>query len=268
MADEPMNWHHMFGVLLQDFFRGTPCEVELELDLSVKSQFLDVLIVRKSSRPLDRVLPDGLADHLVEHNLITFKSYRQTLNAWALLELSAHYVNYRKQVSPNFDDLLPEERFRLFAVCARLPEGLAKQTLMTEVQSGVFEVVWGVPIRIIVAGQLPRTEPNALLHLFSAAKDLLEYGQQHCRIWSPETSSLVARLFAGYRVEGLKMPYTREEVVREAKEFLRREAIQVMLEEMPIEKRLEGITPEQRLQGMTPEEREHLRRLLDAPPPS
>ena len=37
---EQTNWHHLFGLMVQDFFAGTPCEVELERDLSVKSQFL------------------------------------------------------------------------------------------------------------------------------------------------------------------------------------------------------------------------------------
>ena len=176
MTQEQTNWHHRFGVLVQDFFTGTPCEVELERDLSVKSQFLDVLIHRKTDEPLDRVLPDGLEGNLAEHNLITFKSHQQALDAWALDELLAHYVNYRKQVSPTTDDLLPEGGFRLFAVAARHPDGLARQASLTEVQPGVYEVFWGLTkVRIIVAGRLPQKEPNALLHLFSASEPLLNH---------------------------------------------------------------------------------------------
>src|SRR5665213_4624809 len=113
MAQVQRNWHQLFGLLVQDFFAGTPCEVELERDLSVKSQFLDVLILHKTATILDRVLPDGLEGHLVEHNLITFKSHREALTGWSLLELIGHYVNLRKQVSPNFDDLLSEDHFRM-----------------------------------------------------------------------------------------------------------------------------------------------------------
>src|SRR5665213_2973421 len=142
MAQVQRNWHQLFGLLVQDFFAGTPCEVELERDLSVKSQFLDVLILHKTGELLDRVLPDGLEGHLVEHNLITFKSYHQPLDGWALDELLGHYVNFRKQISPSFDDLLPVERFRLFAVCARCPDGLASQLPLTEVGEGVYEVRW------------------------------------------------------------------------------------------------------------------------------
>ena len=122
MTQEQTNYHHLFGLLVQDFFRGTTCEVELERDLSVKSQFLDVLVIHKTVGPLDRVLPDGLEGHLVEYNLVTFKSHREALSGWSVLELIGHYVNLRKQASPSFDDLLPESNFRLFAICA-LPGG-------------------------------------------------------------------------------------------------------------------------------------------------
>ena len=294
MTQEQTNWHHLFGLMVKDFLTGTPCEVELEWDLSVKSQFLDVLIVRKTAAVIDRVLPDGLEGHLAEHNLITFKSHRETLDAWALDELLGHGVNYRKQVSPSFDDLLPKDRFRLYAIAARYPDGLARQTSFTEVQEGVYEAVWGTTtIRIVVAGRLPRTEPNALLHLFSASESLLQYGREHCRIQSAQTSTLVLELFADYRVEGLNVPITMEEFIRKARKKLIQEApieerlegltpeqlleqvsAEEILERLPAEERLKGMTTEERLkgvppeeliQGMTPEEREELLRLLTKP---
>ena len=141
MTKEQLNWHHLFGLMVQDFLTGTPCEVELERDLSMKSQFLDVLIHRKTDAPLTRTLPDGLEGQLAKHNLITFKSHREALDDDALDELLAHYVNYRKQISPDFDNRLPKEDFRLFAISARYPEGLAKQTTLAEVQPGVFDAI-------------------------------------------------------------------------------------------------------------------------------
>ena len=270
MTQDQTDWHRRFGLLIQDFFRGTPCVVELERDLSAKSQFLDVLIIHKVAAVLDRVLPDGLEGHLAEHNLITFKSHRDTMSGWTIDELHSHYVNYRKQVSPSFDDLLPEPAFRLFAIAARFPQGLHERKPLTLVQEGVYEVEWGLtPIRIIVAGRLPRTEPNALLHLFSASESLLEYGRQHCRIHSPETTSLLADLFADYKAEGLTMPYTMDEFMKEVeKRAVRRASFDVRLEGIPPEKRLEGIPPEKRLEGLTPKDREVMRRLLDDPPPA
>jgi hypothetical protein len=81
-------------------------------------------------------LPDGL-DGLAEHNLITFKSHRETLDAWAMKELVGHYVAYRKLVSASPSDLLPEQAFRLYAVCARFPQNLSGQAPWHEQQAGV-----------------------------------------------------------------------------------------------------------------------------------
>jgi hypothetical protein len=41
------DWHRLFGLLLTDFFSGSPFRVEVERDLSVQQQFLDVTIVRR-----------------------------------------------------------------------------------------------------------------------------------------------------------------------------------------------------------------------------
>jgi hypothetical protein len=115
-----VNWHRLFGLLLADFFTGSPFVVELEKDLSVKIQRLDVIILRRRSGRFAEALPDGL-DNLSTHNLITFKSHHETLDDWALKELTGHYVNYRKQISPSLEKLLPEQEFRLYAVCSRYP---------------------------------------------------------------------------------------------------------------------------------------------------
>jgi hypothetical protein len=228
-------------------------------------------------------LPDGLEGNLVEHNLITFKSHREALTGWSILELIGHYVNLRKQVSPNFDDLLAEDQFRMFAICARFPDGLTDLIPLTEIQAGVYAIDLGLAtIRVIVAGRLPQTKPNAVLHLFSASNSLLEYGRQHCHIRSPEMSTLVADLFAGYRVEGLTMPVNKEEFLKQAKkrivqdctveERLEGLSSEQILARMAPEQRLEGVTPEQMLEKLlsapelSPEAREKLRRLLnDAP---
>src|SRR5712671_4065038 len=93
-----INWHRHFGLILADFFTGSPYEVELEKDLSKQQQLLDVVILRKRPGEFTERLPDGL-DNLTTHNLITFKSHHEALDDWALKELTGHYVNYRKQVA-------------------------------------------------------------------------------------------------------------------------------------------------------------------------
>jgi hypothetical protein len=70
---EPRPLHRLFGLSWIDFFQGTSVEVETEFDLSLKQQFIDVVLIRKSLGPLPRALPDGFED-LAGHNLLTFNS--------------------------------------------------------------------------------------------------------------------------------------------------------------------------------------------------
>jgi hypothetical protein len=44
---QPTPFHRLFGLSWIDFFDGTDVEVETELDLSIKQQFIDLIIVRK-----------------------------------------------------------------------------------------------------------------------------------------------------------------------------------------------------------------------------
>src|SRR5205085_7872606 len=83
MDREHRDWHRLFGLILTDFFTGSPFRVELEKDLSLKKQLLDVVILRREEGPFRERLPDGLED-LAAHNLITFKSYQEALDDWAL----------------------------------------------------------------------------------------------------------------------------------------------------------------------------------------
>jgi len=245
--EEPKPWHRLFGLSLVDFFRGLPVAVELEMDLSLKQQLLDVVVIRKGTAPLDCPLPDGF-DDLAAHNLITFKSYQEALDGWALNELVGHYVNYRKQASPSMQELLPETDFKLFALSVRQPQALARQTTLTPVQPGVYEVrhYTGV-VRLIVVHELPQHENNALLHLFSARADLLSYGAAHYKQRSDETSTVLLQLFNRYRLEAVLMP--------DALEQFAKETIEDLLKDLPIEQRLQGVPVEQRLQGVPVEQR-------------
>lgn len=185
------DWHRLFGLLLTDFFTDTPFTVEIERDLSEQQQFLDVVILRRGSGPMTLRLPDGL-ENLVAHNLVTFKSLHEALDAWAMKELIGHYVAYRKLVSPKPSDLLPEDQFRLYAVCARFPQRIANQIALEKRQAGVYDCQWGTDtVRIVVAGQLPPEEHNAPLHLFSASPELVGFASGAYRQHSERTSKVL-----------------------------------------------------------------------------
>jgi hypothetical protein len=115
------DWHRLLGLIFTDFFTGSAWNVELEKDLSMKRQLLDIIILRHDGGGLIDPLPDGL-EGMKKHNLLTFKSIREPLDDWVLKELTGHYVNYRKQISPSFNDLYPEEQFQLYGITARYPK--------------------------------------------------------------------------------------------------------------------------------------------------
>ncbi len=239
-----MNWHRLFGLLLTDYFTGSPFVVELEKDLSIRKQLLDVVILRKGQGRFAGRLPDGL-DNLAAHNLITFKSHREALDDWALKELTGHYVNYRKQASAATEALLPEDQFGLYAVCSRFPHNLAAGGAWRPLQEGVYECRRGTDaIRVVVLGELPARKHNAVLHLLSAKPELVAFGASHYEKHSPDTSTLLHQLFEGFQREGLAMPYTMED--------FRLDFIQ---EHFTPEQRVQGLSPDDRLRGLSPDDR-------------
>jgi hypothetical protein len=272
--DDLRDWHRLFGLLLIDFFTDSPFTVDVEPDLSQQQQFLDVVIVRRRRGRFDVPLPDGL-DDLAAHNLVSFKSHREALDDWAMKELIGHYVAYRKLVSPSPSALLPEERFGLYAVCARFPHNLSTQVPWQERQAGVYDCRWGTDtVRVVVAGQLPRQAQNAPLHLFSASPDLVGFGRDAYQRRSADTSGVLGQLFERFRGEGLTMSYTMEDFRHDyAKEHFpkltpkeRREALQLLsprelrevLQSLPAEHHREV------LRSLSPEERREILESLPA----
>jgi len=243
------DWHRLFGLFLIDFFTDSPFTVEVERDLSAQQQFLDVVILRRGRGRFVGRLPNGLED-LAEHNLISFKSHRESLDDWAMKELVGHYVAYRKLVSASPSQLLPEDRFRLYAVCARFPHNLSGQVPWQEQQAGVYHCRWGTDVvRVIVAGQLSREPHNAPLHLFSASPELVGFGRGAYQRHSERTSNLLGKLFERLKGEGFVMSYTMEDFIRE--DLLERfrklppEERKTWLDSLPLEDRLAGLSQEQ-----------------------
>jgi hypothetical protein len=111
-------------------------------------------------------------------------------------------------------------------------------------------------IRIVIAAELPKAEHNSLLHLFSAAADQVEYGAKHYPLQSNDVSTIVNELFASYRQEGLTMPYTKADFLKElALKGLDELTPQERLRGLPVKERLRGLPAEERLRGLPAEER-------------
>jgi hypothetical protein len=121
-------------------------------------------------------------------------------------------------------------------------------------------------IRVVVAGQLPRAEHNALLHLFSASAEQVDYGARHYRQHVADASTLLHQLFRRYKGEGLPMSYTmadfRRDYVLEHFKDLTSEERRQAFEALPAEERQKVI------EGLTAEEIEQVLQKLKAGRPS
>jgi hypothetical protein len=230
-------------------------KVEPEKDLSQMQQFLDLLIVRETDAPPPHPLPDGF-DNLGQYNLVTFKSYQETLDGEVLEELLSYQVLLRKIIRRETNTPVPRERLRRYAVCVRSPQKLANETALRSIRPGVYEADHFTGfIRVIVIHELPCEPQNAILLLFSARSDLIDYGARNCQLHSPETNTLLLHLIKRYRQEEIPMPVTLEELVRQTRKELVQELSAEDLAHLPPEKRLEGLSPEKRLEGLSPKAR-------------
>lgn len=253
-----VDWHRLFGILLADLFSDLPFTVELEKDLSQRRQFLDVVIIRREPGAIREELPDGL-DNLADHNLITYKSLREPLDADAVEELIGHGVNYRKQESKT-DLWLPRTAVALYAVCTRFPQKLAGQIALEPVDAakpGVYHLQYGTAaIRVIVLSEIRDGDANRLWGVFSGVAEKVRWAARRFRPKRLDGSTILNDLFKFYKMEGLSMPYTIEEYMAEAvPRLLRSLPPQMILKEIPAQELLKEIPTEELLKNIPVEER-------------
>jgi hypothetical protein len=260
------DWHQLFGMTLTDFFSDTAYTVELEKDLSLKKQLLDVVIIEKKQGRIPDELPDGF-ENMAEHNLVSYKSLHESFDDWAADELVGHFVNYRKQISPSLNSLLPKENFRLYAVCTRFPQKLEKEAALTQVRDGVYDLRWGIRnIRLIVTSGIYEEKRNAVWLMFSAIRERAKYGFSNYRGKLNEMNAAMSRLLKQYKMEGIiEMGYTIEDfrkgiMVEEAldymtpDDFFRKFSQDDLLKKIPPKERLKGLSAEEVFKTFSPEE--------------
>jgi hypothetical protein len=256
-------YHREFGIAWSDLFEGSGITVEVEVDLSLKQQFLDLIIIRRGNAAIPCPLPDGFGE-LAPHNLITLKSPWEALDGWALQELIGHYVNYRKQTSESGGMLNATGEYRLFAVAARFPRGLSRDVSLNEREEGVYDIeAAGLTIRVIVMNRLQRREHNAMLHLFAAKKELFEFGRRHYRPHSAFANSLLTRLLETYREDQDMNEMLKKYADETLDKIIAKQPLEKRLKGMSTEDRIEGISVQELVEALTPEKREALRRELE-----
>lgn len=251
-----IDWHRLFGIALTLHFADYPLTIELEKELAIKRQLLDILILKKGDQPIQGPLPDGLED-LAQHNLLTYKSLQEPLDDWTLKELTGHYVNYRKLVSPSLDNLLPEENFSLLAVATRYPQKLVRQSGSNwqRLKEGVYQVKRGSDIiRVIVLKKIPNAERNLVWQLFSAQQEKVQEAARHYLQSDSEINTIMNELLKKYQAEGIHMPYTLDDY--------RKDYIRGGLSLLTPKERLAGLALEERLAGLSVKDRESLAKIL------
>ncbi len=259
-----INWHRLFGLFLMDLFTDSPYVVELEKDLSLKQQFLDVVILRKEERKgFCGKLPDGL-DNLTTHNLLSYKSLHEPLDDWAIKELIGHYVNYRKQVSLSLSRLLPESQFQLYGISTRFPNKLARFIAFQCLSQGIYEINWGADnIRIIVLSEISDGAHNAIWRLFSAKPKAVIEAREQYHVHQTDMSTIVQQLFENYQQERIDMTYTVQDFQKDyvldhlnllsSDEVLKRYSPDEVLKRYSPDERLKDLSPDDILSNLSAE---------------
>jgi hypothetical protein len=239
-----IHWHRLLGVALEDYFTDSGYRVELEKELARKRQLLDIVIIQgdAGTAPLHEP-PDGLED-LRPHNLMTYKSIRQSLDAWALEELVGHYVNYRKAFAP--DRSVAD--FGLYAVSTRYPRRLFRGTAVEQVKRGVYRLpVLHRSVTVVVPRQVERHRRNAIWEMFSGSPERFVDGARDYRWHRDEAVPVVEALNQHYQQLGIVMAYS---IAHFKHDYLREH-----LPELSPEERLAGLSAEERLRDLSPQER-------------
>jgi hypothetical protein len=256
------DWHRIFGVSLADIVTGLPFRVVQELELAQISQRLDAAIIRADAnpRPIEWPdLPDGLVD-LADHNIVTYKSIRESLTAASMWELVSNTVLYTKQEWKDkwYQAFQSPGTLRLFAVATHRPVWLATEDThcQRKLLPGVYELEFlELRIRVIVPREIEQIPRNALWHLLSGVEPLITYGLQHYQMHDVALYNLLNELKRNYKLEGIEMAYTKEDYKREVRrELLANMSIQELFEYISPRKIVEELTTHERLEGMTRKE--------------
>ncbi|WP_020503120.1 hypothetical protein [Lamprocystis purpurea] len=194
---------------------------------------------------------DGLED-LRPHNLLTYKSGQESLDAWAIEELIGHYVNYRKAFAPRE----PVGAFGLYAVTTRRPRVLAGQVALEAVKPGVYRLpVVGRTVTLIILREVEPCPRNALWEILSFEAAKVFAGADTYRWRRDDHVPILEQIYQRYREVGISMAYTFEDFKREwTREKLAEMTPEERLRGLPPEERLRGLPPEERLRGLSPEE--------------
>jgi len=261
-----VDWHSILGYTLIDYFINTRYSVTLEKELEIK-QKVDILVIEEQEVKNSDVISLKGFENLGKYNAVTYKSLRQPLDSWVLDELTSYYVLFRKIISPDLKNLLPEQDFNLYGIATRFPGKLSKQEKLKCIEPGIYQIRRGVhEIKIIVICELPREQGTELWQMFSTRLEMVEYGMSEYK-WKNEEyrKSVLNELRMKYKEEDVEMSYTDKDWFRDvALDHIGFLTPDERLQGLRPEERLQGLRPDERLQGLRPEEIKRMKSYLNS----
>ncbi len=206
--------------MMEPVFHRLGFETTVEVDVSFKKQILDLVVVTRSGDPvtfqnLKAEYYRGM-ENLNDHNLFTFKSFRESFNVAALQELYGHLTNYKKIRKIKETD---SDKVNLYAVTHHYPKSLLAPVENTEflkcvVEGEIYDLSFPSPLRIIVT----RDSNHPIFGLFSNNPQRIMSCRkklQEDRELFDEVSNYLNKLYDFYNLEGVGMAYTKDMFIRD-----------------------------------------------------
>jgi hypothetical protein len=263
-------WHPLLANLLR-WQLGSHYRLEEEVPVGQKPLQIDILLLQKEQGELPqsaRQMVAGLVECLGERTLVEFKSPSDTLRAGDFQTFLAYALLYRAQNQP----LLDPSRLHLVVLAPRLTKPYREELRVLGVtaqqqEPGIWRLHGGM---VVHASWMLETEELAglnhpLLTLFSPTflADRVGTWEMLRQGGYSELVVYLAQQIHQFRLAGEEFAMQHLGADTELAKVLRD-----ILATMTPEERMQGLSAEERLRGLSAEEREHLRQLLQQPPPS
>ncbi|MCB0062609.1 MAG: hypothetical protein KDE19_10860 [Caldilineaceae bacterium] len=240
--EEILQYHRAAGLALTPVMQQLGYETEVEIDISMKSQLIDIICVRRE-KVVQPTLPPiywEVFGVLNEHNLFSFKSYSESFNGQSLEEFYGHLTNYCKVRG------VKREAVNLYVLTSHFPQKLLTPLLETGQAvatqgNTVYDITISTlrPVRFIICS---RTD-NPVLALFSdkverivAAYTTIQNEPQLFDDISIYWKQILRKID-----QEIKNMYTREDFLRDYPDTNREPGLFEWLEELGQKKLAQGI---------------------------
>ncbi len=246
-----IDWHDLFGVVIANQIRGLPYTLEIDYNVARSDQRIDLLLKKNIPAAPAPILPDGF-ENLQEHNLLSFKSFQEPMDAYAIFELCCYGFLYMKMITEKGKEKWPLPNLGLYAIATRRPVQLFKVTRLKfhKLKSGVYDVECGTSdVRLIVINELKQESQNSNLLLLSNNEKQIEYGKKSNNLDHPDFMFSIWRLQNRDAPKGANVAKPKSFTMESFREFLAAQpnAREQLLRKLPNPEQFEAVPTEELL---------------------